>query len=120
MADAFRGFVGEPNCGRGTLSIVWNCLSTIFLSTWTTFHSDVYGENWLSERIQLLVLCIVVPEWAAAVALNRAVDTYYLRCKLRKPSGSFGGWDRLTWKQSFLIGIDGVVVKGEGILKPWR
>jgi len=108
MADAFRGFVSEPNSGRGTLSIIWDCLATIFLATWTVAHDDYHQEKWLQERLAIFAACIVFPEGLAADALREFVDVYRYRRLLRKCHG----WERWSLKQGFLVAKDGVLVTG--------
>ncbi|KAH7087499.1 hypothetical protein FB567DRAFT_548790 [Paraphoma chrysanthemicola] len=38
--DTFVGFRPEPNCGRGTVGIVWTCLTVMFFSAWSVIHVD--------------------------------------------------------------------------------
>ena len=40
-ASNFIGFVPEPNNGRGTIGLLWQCLTTIFLCTYTAQHFDI-------------------------------------------------------------------------------
>jgi len=37
------GFVHEPNCGRGTIGILWSCATTILLCTYIALHLHVPG-----------------------------------------------------------------------------
>lgn len=36
--DGIRGFRPEPSCGRGTASIIWNCLAVMIFAVWSTIH----------------------------------------------------------------------------------
>ncbi|KAF2628005.1 hypothetical protein BU25DRAFT_410631 [Macroventuria anomochaeta] len=38
--DTVVGFLPEPNCGRGTAGIIWNCLAVMVFSAWTIIHLD--------------------------------------------------------------------------------
>ncbi len=40
MDQELIGFVAEPNCGRGTTGIIWNCVVTIILCTWVRLRSS--------------------------------------------------------------------------------
>lgn len=37
-------FYSGPS-GRGTLQIVWSCLSTIILASWSGYHDKAYSPN---------------------------------------------------------------------------
>ncbi|KAH7074463.1 hypothetical protein BKA63DRAFT_491004 [Paraphoma chrysanthemicola] len=38
--DTFVGFRPEPNCGRGTVGMIWTCLTVMFFSAWSVIHVD--------------------------------------------------------------------------------
>ncbi|KAK4211528.1 hypothetical protein QBC37DRAFT_12158 [Rhypophila decipiens] len=64
-------FVPEPNCGRGTIGILWSCFSTLFLVIWVACHPrslepDSKG-SWLStEKITDCLFYFLMPEAGAA------------------------------------------------------
>ena len=104
MADTFRSFAPEPNCGRGTLSIIWDCLATIFLATWTSTHMRVHVTGWLKERVETVLVFVLFPEGAAVTALDEFVIAYNTRHHLRQRPG----WERWSLRQSFLVAKHGV------------
>ncbi|PFH60960.1 hypothetical protein XA68_18489 [Ophiocordyceps unilateralis] len=59
------GFRPEPNCGRGTVSILWSCFSTIALSLWASLHLDL-SEAGIEMRIGMFVGCLLLPEAGVA------------------------------------------------------
>ncbi|KAK1774616.1 hypothetical protein QBC45DRAFT_32882 [Copromyces sp. CBS 386.78] len=46
---AFTGFQPEP-AGRGTAGIIWTCIGTILLSSWSSFHGEAYDPNKSSKE----------------------------------------------------------------------
>ena len=106
------GFVPEPNCGRGTIGIIWSCLTTIFLTTWTATHSEIKSNirNSKHERRGFSLLCLLFPEVLSAIAVTHFVDAYVLRRAIRR----IDGWGSCSLKQAFLVVIDGVCIDDEG------
>ena len=59
-----QGWVAEPN-GRGTWSIVWSSLVTVFLCTWSVLHLSVRKQGrWRSLllKFQWTLVAVLVPE----------------------------------------------------------
>ena len=60
-----HGWVDEPH-GRGTWSILWACLSTIFICTWSTLHLDVPQEHdtgdLYGQKIFWMLVAVLAPE----------------------------------------------------------
>ncbi|KAL6713318.1 hypothetical protein ACLMJK_008783 [Lecanora helva] len=61
-----HGWQTEPN-GRGTWSILWSCLATIFICTWSALHLDVpkrpggkYSQFF--RKVGWMLIAAVVPE----------------------------------------------------------
>ena len=71
-----HGWVPEPH-GRGTWSIVWSCLVTIFICTWSVLHLDVpkrHGWWYLFYRkVGWMLLAALAPEYN----LFMAVDNFF-------------------------------------------
>ena len=69
-----HGWAPEPD-GRGTWSLLWSCLATIFICTWSVLHSDVPENHdpWdlYSEKIIFMLLTVIAPEWALVYAAER-------------------------------------------------
>ena len=70
---ATHGWVSEPS-GRGTWSILWSCLSTIFLCTWSCLFLDVpsrYTRQYMFLRkMKYLVFIVVFPEYTLIWAIQ--------------------------------------------------
>lgn len=65
------GWVPESP-GRGTLSLIISCLTTILLCTWVVLHARVYRRSYV-HRLHKLVLflkTIIAPEFIAVEALQ--------------------------------------------------
>ena len=74
-----HGWVAEPD-GRGTWSVVWSCLATIFICTWSALHLDVPKKNGvlylLRRKIGWMLVAILAPEVLSVRAFAR-----YLRAR---------------------------------------
>jgi len=102
------GWVLQPNCGRGTLEIVWTCLLTIFACSWTVLHPAlrktgvVFGFN---EKISVSLLAVLAPEFLTYTAL---VEYLVVRKglknvkKLKKES--------CTMEQAFFVVMGGIEI----------
>lgn len=68
-----HGWVAEPD-GRGTWSIVWSCLVTIFICTWSVLHLDVrkrHGRWYLFFRkVKWMLIAALVPEYILILAVD--------------------------------------------------
>jgi len=58
--------VSPPN-QRTVFTIVWNCIVTIILCTWTSVHPNIQGpdEGWWEvtlQRIELMLWTLIAPE----------------------------------------------------------
>lgn len=108
------GFVPEPNCGRGTLGVIWACLPTIMFVIWTAVHLDSHKSM---GRGLWGVFVFFVPESMPASAIDQLIKARRLQKRLRV----FPGWESWTLKQSFLVvkrGIRGI--GGGDVLTPTR
>ncbi|KAJ5528185.1 hypothetical protein N7513_012344 [Penicillium frequentans] len=69
-----QSWTSGPN-GRGTLDILWTCLSTLALCAWTAVHPNVplVYRFWAiySDRVGLMALAIVFPEIIISSALTQ-------------------------------------------------
>ncbi|MCJ1234031.1 hypothetical protein MMC14_001989 [Varicellaria rhodocarpa] len=85
-----HGWVDEPD-GRGTWSILWTCLTTIFICTWSALHLNVPEEHstWLlyDRKIVWMLLAVIAPE----VLLHDAMYAYLGARSLRKDLLLHGG-----------------------------
>ena len=100
-AQALVGWVYESP-GRGTLSLILSCLTTIFLCTWVTIHARVYKRS-LLFGLHKLVLCfktIIAPEFIAVEGLQEWTQARRL---VRSCANLTGG--RLKLVHAFYIGM---------------
>lgn len=71
-----HGWIPEP-AGRGTWSILWSCLATIFICTWSALHLDVSKRHgvWylLFRKLGWMFIAAMAPE----VILFKAADNYF-------------------------------------------
>ena len=70
-AQALVGWVLESP-GRGTLGLIFSCLSTIFLCTWVVIHPRVYNRPLLRvlHKVSLFLKAIIAPEFIAVEGLQ--------------------------------------------------
>lgn len=101
------GFVPEPNCGRGTLGIVWACLPTIMFVLYTAIHKDSQRSM---PRFMWAFFIFFVPDSMPASAIDQLIKANRLKKRLR----ALQGWGSWTLKQSFLVVKRGVMEVGGG------
>lgn len=88
-----HGWVSEPP-GRGTWSILWSCLATMFICTWSALHLDVpkrHGRWFLIFRkIGWMLIAATAPE----LVLYRCADNFFEARALLKHlrNRGFHGW----------------------------
>ena len=102
----FVAFVPEPNCGRGTFDIIWACLPTISLSTWTCDHHTVANAGQLRLKLALWLGVFMFPEWQCVKALEELHDACAFRRAVRKLAAP--GWRAFTLRQAFLFLLGGL------------
>ena len=83
------GWVPEP-AGRGTASLIYSCLFTIFICAWNAVHLDIPKEGttaWSTFRFRIrwMVIAILAPEVATVTACEEWVEAYKLLKTLRDP-----------------------------------
>jgi hypothetical protein len=113
----FRGFVPEPS-GRGTVGIIWNCLATLFLSTWTSMHVDIDTEEFTVSRIvSFMIMGVLLPELGVMLSIMHLREALRLRQGLRSlPASRNVNWGAWSLRQSFLVVLEGVeVVNPDGL-----
>src|SRR6266536_756582 len=73
------GWVAEPNCNRGTAGIVYSCLTTMLICTWTVQHVDIPTSSngtrvWhphfqlKTHKLRATLLTLIAPEITAFTA----------------------------------------------------
>ena len=81
-----HGWVSEPS-GRGTWSILWSCLATIFICTWSALHLHVPDEHgrWylIFRKIGWMLVAATAPEIVLYNSANNFFDARDLLKHLR-------------------------------------
>ncbi len=95
------GFVPEPNCGRGTVGILWSCATAIFLCSWTMLHGGLKSKK---RKLRLLAFMLIFPEGIACQEIQTFINARRLQREVRKHSG----WEKLTLRQAFLLELGGI------------
>ncbi|KAN0070916.1 hypothetical protein V8E54_011081 [Elaphomyces granulatus] len=109
MSGEKVGFVAEPDCGRGTVGIIWSCLTTIVLCTYTVQHLNVpskpksNGEQ-LLRKLGHVLFNLMIPELSAVFALEEFVWSW----KHSKRVRDIRGWEGWSLKQSHLLHLGGI------------
>ena len=88
-----HGWVSEPS-GRGTWSILWSCLATIFICTWSALHLNIPEEHgrWylIFRKIGWMLVAATAPE---IVLYNSAGNFFEARALLKHlRNRGFHGW----------------------------
>ncbi|KAH7631620.1 hypothetical protein B0T09DRAFT_106071 [Sordaria sp. MPI-SDFR-AT-0083] len=114
---AFTSFHSEPS-GRGTVGIIWTCLSIILLSSWSSCHTPAYDPNksFKSEArysyLKKFAWAFLFPE----IGVVTSFDSLYDALQLRKAVRQVGGpqFSSFSLPQAFLFIIKGVYQKPAG------
>lgn len=82
------GFVPEPNAGRGTVGILWQCLTTIFLCVYTCLHLNIPPRP-LSKARQIrrfltwTAIGLLIPEFMCFKAIMESINARKLSKHLK-------------------------------------
>ena len=108
------GWVPEST-GRGTWSIIWPCLSTLFLAVWVSWHPTIPG---LDSEVTLVVkrlttagICVLVPD----LMVYRAIGELFGIIDLRRSFQSIGIKCSLTQAAYVCMGGYAAIVPCERI-----
>lgn len=112
-ATIIYGWVSQPN-GRGTLDIIWSCLSTIIFCSWCVLCLNIPGPDegeWrqLARKFKYLVLAIVFPELLlfSAFAQNSAARSSVERFEKL-------GFKTWTLRHAFYANMGGIMLEAPG------
>ena len=77
------GWVSDADNNRSTKTLLYNCLFTIFLCTWSAMHLNVPGEKDTQLRTFLrkcewMLIGVLAPEWVAFLAIMEWYSTWEL------------------------------------------
>lgn len=108
----YEGWVSSPN-GRGTFDIIWSCLVTIFLCTWTSLHLNVpalHEHYWqrCARKFKWMVQAIMAPELVVGFAAGQKVEARR-SVELWKSSG-FPQW---TIRHGFYANMGGFILQSK-------
>ncbi|KAF2502225.1 hypothetical protein BU16DRAFT_2253 [Lophium mytilinum] len=89
------GWVSSPE-GRGTAELLYSCLFTIFLCTWTAYHPEIpppYWSSWTNFRYRfwLTVMILLFPESVVLIAAADSVATKRLIQRIHALSPQISG-----------------------------
>ena len=78
-----QGWYSPPNQERGAWDILWSCLSTVFICTWTVIHPDIprksakgFFEYLIDHRLPWLALAILAPELVTIIAMGQFLSAW--------------------------------------------
>ena len=76
-----------PPNQRTLFSIVWNCIMTINLCTWTSVHPNIPGpdEGWWEvtrRRVELMLWALIAPEIILIWAARQRTGALYIKHKV--------------------------------------
>ena len=79
-----QGWTSEPNCGRGTAAILWQCLITIGLCTYVAMHLSIpplplSATATFVRKLLWVSIGLVLPEFVCLVALVQYMDAKVFR-----------------------------------------
>ncbi len=109
------GWTAEPNA-RGTIGLLWSCLSTLIICTWTVQHLSLPAEKRSNTATQVVLrklkwtFCtLICPEYLAGHAF---VEYMNVRRHIRRfnKTSLDGSAERWTMSQGFYISSGGLLV----------
>jgi hypothetical protein len=72
--DLIQGWVPAPN-QRGTIDVLWNCVVTLFLCSWSVLSLNLSGKHgtrpYISTKLSWVAFAILFPEILATFAQNQ-------------------------------------------------
>lgn len=91
------GWISGPD-GRGTLSLVWTCLSTLFICIWTSWHLDYPTDDagnlkLFLHKLKWVLFLLVFPELGTALAIGQFSRARKFAKELK--SEGYTQWSRL-------------------------
>jgi hypothetical protein len=117
MEATIVGWASAPNL-RGTIDLLWSCLFTCFVCTWTTLHLNVPKYDSKAKRrwwykIRMMCVAILGPEYVAGIAFTELRTALLLRQHME--NASFKKW---TIKHSFFVAMGGYMLSDGQICRP--
>jgi hypothetical protein len=113
-------FVEAPDV-RGTLNLVWGCISIILLCTWSMlhlnippqFHKGAHGYFWVKSYVFLqktmwMLFAVLAPEIFVGKALNELLSAVYNKKEMQNYAVQSSDW---TLTHSFFANMGGFVLQ---------
>ena len=104
--DLVHGWV-STSCGRGTADIIWSCLATILLCTWTALHLPVpngkgaFVSGW-TRKVPGLFMTVLAPETLSTIAFSTFLGALQAAAALRRL-----GVESCTLTHGYFLTMDG-------------
>lgn len=110
------GWVSSPN-RRGTIDILWSCIFTIFLCTWSALHLNLPAPDerflrYALRKAKWMLQTLAGPEfvvWLAVGQRYEAQESVRIFEKAKIPSKS--GYTKWTLRHGFYANIGGIVIQ---------
>lgn len=100
------------------MDIIWSSLFVVFLSTWTTIHTNIppikKGLLWrLRNKLLLMGVGLIVPEYVATIAFTELRTALTVQSHMKDL-----GYKEWTLAQSFFVAMGGYMLHFNGDHKP--
>ncbi|KAF2267305.1 hypothetical protein CC78DRAFT_457383 [Lojkania enalia] len=95
-----QGWTPDPD-GRGTISLLWSCLFTLFICTWIAVHPEV-GDSKLGMKFLFMFMGLMAPEIWSMNAIWEIFEARELLKRMRKL-----GYKHWTLQHSFFADMGG-------------
>ncbi|KAH8585642.1 hypothetical protein B0O99DRAFT_126286 [Bisporella sp. PMI_857] len=107
--EARQGWQQEPN-DRGTISLVWSCLTTLFICVWAALHNNVPSKNDssaknFSRKLKWTFVSIIAPEMITAGAFLQWRSARQFAQHMKA-----AGFIQYTQTHGFFANMGGVIV----------
>lgn len=106
------GWYNAPNL-RGTIDILWSCLSTLFICTWAVLNLNIPApeDGWLKtlRKVKWMLVGLIAPEYLLMQAIFQLDDAW--RCVKEMRKRGYGDW---TLTHGFYVNMGGLVIEMAG------
>ncbi|KAK3401691.1 hypothetical protein B0T20DRAFT_120716 [Sordaria brevicollis] len=130
------GFMPGPHCGRGTLDIIWTCLSTTLLAIWVSLHTYISADSsdekltWRTalttfwEGNGATAFAVLPPFWKKLLAagyfalvpedaVTCAVRDLDCAMRLRRNVATIPGFEEFSLQLAFVVTLRGIHYKSD-------
>jgi hypothetical protein len=110
IGEIRQGWQREPD-GRGTFSLVWSCLATLFICVWATLHNNLPSKSdgyltFFFRKLKWTLVMVIAPEIVTAGAFLqwRSARQFAQRMKT-------AGFSQYTQTHGFFANMGGIIVE---------